>query len=122
MTCHMGNFEMLTPAIYKTGLKGYVIYRSLDFKPLDRLIQRIRRRFGVTVIPTQGAFKQVEAALSRGGIVGTLLDTNVSWHKGVLLDFSAGCLYQPGACHTGIKEPCPGGTRVYGSQGQTIHH
>ena len=31
LTCHMGNFEMLTPAIHETGLKGYVIYRSLDF-------------------------------------------------------------------------------------------
>lgn len=87
LTCHMGNFEMLTPAIYKTGLKGYVIYRSLDFKPLDRLIQRIRRRFGVSVIPTQGAFKQVETALSKGDIVATLLDTNVSWHKGVFINF-----------------------------------
>ncbi|WP_320040996.1 lysophospholipid acyltransferase family protein [uncultured Desulfobacter sp.] len=87
LTCHMGNFEMLAPAIYETGLKGYVIYRAFDFKPLDRLIQKLRRRFGVTVIPTRGAFKQIEAALAQGGIVGTLLDTNVSWHKGVFVNF-----------------------------------
>lgn len=87
LTCHMGNFEMLTSAIHETGLKGYVIYRSLDFKPLDRLIQKIRRRFELTVIPTKGAFKQIEAALSQGGIVATLLDTNVSWHKGVFVNF-----------------------------------
>ncbi len=87
VTCHMGNFEMLVPAIEETGLQGYVVYRSLDFKPLDRLIRKIRQRFGISMIPTKGAFEQIETALNEGHVVGTLLDTNVSYHKGVFVDF-----------------------------------
>ncbi|MCG8685743.1 MAG: lysophospholipid acyltransferase family protein [Desulfobacterales bacterium] len=87
VTCHMGNFEMLIPAIDETGFKGYAIYRALDFKPLDRLIRSARQRFGVTMIPTKGASRKIKEVLSQGAVVGTLLDTNVSWHKGIFVDF-----------------------------------
>jgi KDO2-lipid IV(A) lauroyltransferase len=87
ITCHMGNFEMLIPAIEGTGLKGYAIYRKLDFEPLERLIRRLRQRFGVTMIPIRGASRKIDAVLRAGGVVGTLLDQNVDWYQGVFVDF-----------------------------------
>jgi KDO2-lipid IV(A) lauroyltransferase len=87
ITCHMGNFEMLIPAIEGTGLKGYAIYRKLDFAPLERLMRNLRQRFGVTMIPMRGASKKLEEILARGGVVGTLIDQNVDWYKGVFVRF-----------------------------------
>ncbi|MDD9301050.1 MAG: lysophospholipid acyltransferase family protein [Desulfobacter sp.] len=87
VTCHMGNFEMLIPAIDETGFKGYAIYRAMDFKPLERLIKHIRQRFGVTMIPIIGASKKIDKVLGQGGVVGTLLDQNVDWYKGAFVDY-----------------------------------
>ena len=99
VTCHMGNFEMLIPAIDETGLKGYAIYRSLDFKPLDRLIRNTRQRFGVTMIPTIGASKRIKQVLARGGVVGTLLDQNTDcWNNGIFVDFFG----RPACTHPGL--------------------
>jgi Kdo2-lipid IVA lauroyltransferase/acyltransferase len=87
LTCHMGNFEMLIPAIEGTGLKGYAIYRKLDFEPLEWLMRDLRQRFGVTMIPMRGASRKLEDILRQGGVVGTLLDQNVDWYKGVFVAF-----------------------------------
>ncbi len=87
ITCHMGNFEMLIPVIDGTGYDGYAIYRTLDFAPLERLMRDLRQRFGVTMIPMRGASRKLEKILSSGGVVGTLIDQNVDWYKGVFVDF-----------------------------------
>ncbi len=87
ITCHMGNFEMLIPVIDGTGLDGYAIYRTLDFAPLERLMRDLRQRFGVTMIPMRGASRKLEMILSSGGVVGTLIDQNVDWYKGVFVRF-----------------------------------
>ena len=87
VSCHMGNFEMLIPAIDETGYKGYAIYRKLDFQPLERLMREARQRFGVTMVPMRGASKKIDALLRDGAVIGTLLDQNVDWYKGVFVDF-----------------------------------
>ena len=87
ITCHMGNFEMLIPAIEGTRLNGYAIYRKLDFEPLERFIRRLRQRFGVTMVPMRGASGKLEDILAAGGVVGTLIDQNVDWYKGVFVRF-----------------------------------
>lgn len=87
ITCHMGNFEMLIPAIEGTGFKGYAIYRKLDFAPLEKLMRKLRERFGVTMIPMRGASRKLEEILAQGGVVGTLIDQNVDWYKGVFVNF-----------------------------------
>ncbi|MCF8074955.1 MAG: lysophospholipid acyltransferase family protein [Desulfotignum sp.] len=84
---HMGNFEMLLPAIEGTGLKGYAIYRKLDFEPLEKMMRDLRQRFGVTMIPMRGASRKLEDILAAGGVVGTLIDQNVDWYKGVFVRF-----------------------------------
>lgn len=85
--CHMGNFEMMIAGIEETGLKGYAVYRKLDFEPLDRLIRHIRQRYDITMIPILGASDKIDAVLRQGGVVGTLLDQNVDWYNGAFVDF-----------------------------------
>ncbi len=88
LTCHMGNFELLVAALPKAGLENpYGIYRKFDFKPLERLMLEMRQRFGATLIPMRGASEKIDAVLREGGVMGTLLDQNVDWYKGVFVDF-----------------------------------
>ena len=100
LLCHLGNFEMLIAGIEPAGVKGYAIYRQLDWAPLDRLIKEGRKRFNAEVIPTRGASKKAKAILEQGGIVGSLLDQNVDWYQGPFVDFFGA----PAATHRGFAQ------------------
>jgi KDO2-lipid IV(A) lauroyltransferase len=84
---HQGNFELNIHAIEQTQMKGYGIYRKMDFAPLERLMLEIRQRFGLTMVPIRGASKKLDVILRDGGVVGTLLDQSVDWYTGAFVDF-----------------------------------
>lgn len=87
LTCHMGNWELLCQAVSMTGLKNSILYRKLDFQPLERFLLEIRERYGTTLIPLKGASRKIDARLARGEVVGTLLDQNVDWYQGCYVEF-----------------------------------
>ena len=88
LTCHMGNFELGGAALALTVSGGpYGVYRKLDFKPLERLLLEERQRFGTRMIPLRGASKKIDKILRSGGVMGTLLDQNVDWYKGVFVNY-----------------------------------
>ncbi|MCG8568054.1 MAG: lysophospholipid acyltransferase family protein [Desulfobacterales bacterium] len=88
ITGHMGNFEMLILAISRIELdEVHGVYRRLDFAPLERLMLEGRQRFGVKMVPMRGLSKVLEPLLKGGGAMGTLIDQNVDWYKGVFVDF-----------------------------------
>ncbi len=87
LAAHLGNFELNIHAIEGSKMKGYGIYRKMDFPPLERLILDIRQRFGYTMVPMRGASKKLDRILGDGGVVGTLLDQSVDWYKGAFVDF-----------------------------------
>ena len=85
---HIGNFELLVAAFgHDPDFKMYGAYRKFDFQPLERLMLEERQRFGTTMIPLQGAAKKIDAILKNKDAVGTLLDQNENWHRGVNVDF-----------------------------------
>ncbi|MBF0467373.1 MAG: lysophospholipid acyltransferase family protein [Desulfamplus sp.] len=85
--CHMGNWELLAAAVATTGYKTSILYRKFDFAPLERLILEMRQKYGTVLIPLRGASLQIEQRLSAGEVVGTLMDQNVDWYKGVFVEF-----------------------------------
>ncbi len=87
LTCHMGNWELLCQAVSLLGLKNAILYRKLDFEPLDRFMLEIREQFGTKLIPLKGASRKVDELLAQGQVVGTLLDQNVDWYEGCFVDF-----------------------------------
>ncbi|SLM28746.1 Lipid A biosynthesis acyltransferase [Desulfamplus magnetovallimortis] len=87
LSCHLGNWELLVSGIAITGYSPYAIYRKLDFPPLEKLMLAMRQKHGTCMIPLRGASSKVDEILASGGIVGTLLDQNVDWYKGVFVDF-----------------------------------
>lgn len=87
LTCHMGVFELLVVPPSMKGAAPYVLYRTLDFAPLDRLTREMRGRFGAELIPIKKATERMARMLKQGNIVATLLDQNVDWYKGVFVEF-----------------------------------
>ena len=87
LTCHMGVFELLVVPASMKGKAPYVLYRTLDFAPLDRLTREMRGRFGAELIPLRNATERMVRMLKQGEIVATLLDQNVDWYKGAFVDF-----------------------------------
>jgi len=87
LTCHMGNWELLCQAVSIMGLKTAILYRKLDFQPLERFMLEMRERYGTKLIPLKGASHKIDELLASGHVVGTLLDQNVDWYQGCYVDF-----------------------------------
>ncbi|MCP4692689.1 MAG: lauroyl acyltransferase, partial [Desulfobacterales bacterium] len=77
IAAHMGNWELLPIASGLSGKFVNIIYRPLDFKPLDLFFAHLRTRFGDKVIPRGGAMKKTVSFLDKGQSVGMLVDQNV---------------------------------------------
>ena len=100
LLCHIGNWELLVGGIALTGYRSSALYRKLDFFPLERLIRELREKHGTRMIPLRGASRKLDALLASGEVVGTLLDQNVDWYKGVFVDFFG----RPACTNRGVAE------------------
>jgi KDO2-lipid IV(A) lauroyltransferase len=87
LTAHIGNWELLPLFGGIRPVVVNVLYRPLDFRPLDRYFKRLRGRFGARLIPTAHAARRILGALGRGEAVAVLMDQNVDWYEGVFVNF-----------------------------------
>ena len=87
LTAHFGNWELLSYVAYLTGFPIDVIYRPLDFKPLDRLVTEKRARFGSHPIPKRRSLRPILRALKEKHLVGFLMDQSCDWYDGVITPF-----------------------------------
>ena len=87
LNAHTGNWELLSILGVMGPIPINVLFRPLDFAPLNRLILRIRSRFGAKLIPTAGAMRKILNLLKRGESISILMDQNVDWYEGVFVDF-----------------------------------
>jgi len=87
LTGHVGNWELMPVVAAMAGYSANVLYRPIDYAPLDRFFVEARSRFGLKMIPKDASLLRVFRALKRGETVVMLLDQNVGLHKGVMVDF-----------------------------------
>ena len=87
LAAHIGNWELLPSVATFAGFPADVIYRPLDFPPLDAFFARLRTRFGTGVIPNAHAMRRILRQLKNGHVVAMLMDQNVDWYEGVFVDF-----------------------------------
>ncbi|MBW2193548.1 MAG: lysophospholipid acyltransferase family protein, partial [Deltaproteobacteria bacterium] len=87
LTAHFGNWELLSVVGAMSGYPLAVLYRPLDFKPLDRFFVKLRTRFGGKMIPQKRALREVLRSLRKREIMVLLMDQNVDWYEGVFVDF-----------------------------------
>lgn len=87
LTAHIGNWELLPVIGAMTGRNINILFRPLDFLPLNTIFINTRTRFGAKLIPTRHSMRKVLSSLKKGEGVVVLLDQNVDWYEGVFVDF-----------------------------------
>ena len=87
LTAHVGNWEIMG-ALFSvlSGGKLAVIAKPLKNPRVNRLVNGIRERFGIRVIPT-GRTASVFREVKSGNYVGVLLDQRPKVKEGVLTEF-----------------------------------
>ena len=87
LTAHLGNWELLTVIADMIRHHINIIYRPLDFKPMDRLVCEKRCRFGSRVVPKRKSLRMILRALRRGEMAAFLLDQSSDWYDGATSHF-----------------------------------
>lgn len=85
---HLGNWELLATLAYITQIKFSVIYKTIEFAPMDRYITKTREFTGCNMLPLHNALDQVIISLGRGDMIGLIVDQNVrKRNRAVFIDF-----------------------------------
>ena len=87
LTGHCGNWELLAlTSSAKLSPLG-VVARPMDNPYLNSLLERVRRRYGNSVIYKRGALKSIVRTFRDNGCVGILMDQAVLPEEGYVIDF-----------------------------------
>lgn len=87
LTAHLGNWELMAVAYALRGYPISIVVRGMDSPYLERFIGWVRTRCGNRIIYKKGSMRELINLLKGGGMVGILLDQNVTWSEGVFVDF-----------------------------------
>lgn len=87
LTGHCGNWELLAIAssLKISGLS--VVARPVDNPYINNFIEKVRRKYGSSVISKQGALKPILQILKNNGCVGILFDQAATRAEGMVIDF-----------------------------------
>jgi KDO2-lipid IV(A) lauroyltransferase len=87
IVAHFGNWELFAIAIPMFFKPMYIVYRPLDNKVIDNIVESVRTKEGNELIPKGGSGKRIMELLKENEIIGILSDQNVSNREGVFVDF-----------------------------------
>ena len=88
---HLGNWELMGPAMAAHGFKVAAVVREFDNPRVNRLIDRIRRSGMVTTIPKDNGGKEIVRQLREGSLVGILIDQSPRENGVPVTFFGAPC-------------------------------
>jgi KDO2-lipid IV(A) lauroyltransferase len=86
ITAHCGNWELMVTASAKL-LPSSGIARKIKNPYINKFIERVRQRYGTSVIYKKGALKAVMKVLKNNESVGILMDQAVLSDEGYVIDF-----------------------------------
>jgi len=86
ITGHCGNWELMATASAKL-LPSSGIARKIKNPYINKFIERVRQRYGTSVIYKKGALKAVMKVLKNNESVGILMDQAVLSDEGYVIDF-----------------------------------
>ena len=87
ITAHLGNWELLSLVADRLKMPINVVYRPLDFLPLELFFKQLRTRFGAKLIPRRQAMLKIVRALRAKQVVAILIDQSADWYDGIWVDF-----------------------------------
>ena len=84
---HCGNWELLALALSSKISSGSGIARPINNPYVNKIVERVRRKYGNEVIYKKGALKPIMKKLKNNECVGILMDQAVIPEEGYVLDF-----------------------------------
>jgi KDO2-lipid IV(A) lauroyltransferase len=87
LTGHCGNWELLALVTGMQFSHVSVVARPMNNPYLNSLLEKVRRRYGNSVIYKKGALKSIVRAFKDKGCVGILMDQAVVPDEGYVVDF-----------------------------------
>ncbi len=87
ITGHCGNWELMALAFGIKVAPASVVARVQDNPYINRMIEKVRARYGNSVIYKKGALKGILSCLKKEGVVGILMDQAVIKDEGFIVDF-----------------------------------
>lgn len=87
ITGHCGNWELIGIAVSVKFASLAVVVRPLNNPYLNRLVEKVRKRYGNRVINKKGALRPVMQTLKKNETVGILMDQAVIPEEGYVIDF-----------------------------------
>jgi KDO2-lipid IV(A) lauroyltransferase len=87
ITGHCGNWELLALCVGMRLSDIAVVARPIDNPVINNLLERVRKRYGNSVIYKKGALKSILYNLKNNGCVGILMDQAVRPNEGFIIDF-----------------------------------
>ena len=108
LTAHIGNWELMGAFFsVKSGGKLSVVAKPMKNEKVNALINNIRQKWGIKVIPTGNVIEMVKD-LKRGKYLGILLDQRPKVKEGILTEFLGRKAYtNKGAAVLSIKTKKP---------------
>jgi Kdo2-lipid IVA lauroyltransferase/acyltransferase len=87
ITGHCGNWELMAIAVALKLHAASIVARPVDNPFINRFVERVRKRYGNTVIYKRGALKPILRTLQGNGVVGILMDQAVKRDEGFVMNF-----------------------------------
>jgi KDO2-lipid IV(A) lauroyltransferase len=87
LTGHCGNWELIALIAVVRLAPLAVVARPMNNPYLNSLIEKVRRRYGNSVIYKRGALKSIVRTFKGNGCVGILMDQAVIPDEGFVIDF-----------------------------------
>ena len=84
---HIGNWEWLATLTPLSGYPLTIIAKSIKNASLQEFWWGVRQRFGSRVLPAHNSYRPCLKALKNGGIIGFMLDQNMTRDEGIYVDF-----------------------------------
>ena len=109
MGFHFGNWELLGLYFKHLGYDGALVAKRLYFHKYNKLIARLRERFGARTIYRDESPKKMLRELKNGNVLGIVPDQDVDSIEGIFVDFFGEPAYTPVAP---VKLAMVAGTKI----------
>jgi len=107
ISSHTGNWELSAAWLAWRGYPFNVVYYEQPSRVLDRYFQRVRRGFGVKILPQRRGLKAAFRAL-RGNEVLAIMADQDGTASGIFTDFFGFFVSMPrGAVRLALRQQCP---------------
>ena len=87
VTGHLGLWEFSSFALSAFGFPLSFLVRRMDNPKVERIIDKIRTKFGNQTIDKNAATRKMLKILKAGGTLGILTDMNTTAREGIFVDF-----------------------------------